>query len=174
MLAFILPALLATTTAVLGGERMKLESTAFKEGEVIPSKYTCEGIDVSPPLVWSGSPQDTRSFVLIVDDPDAPIGTFTHWVVYDIPANVGGFAEDLPKVKEIEGIKQGINDFGYVGYGGPCPPKGHGYHRYFFRIYAVDLESLGLPSGASRRQVEERMKGHILGEASLMGRYKRD
>ncbi|WP_457601109.1 YbhB/YbcL family Raf kinase inhibitor-like protein [Hydrogenivirga sp.] len=153
---------------------MKLESTAFKEGETIPVKFTCDGLDVSPPVSWSGVPQGTKSFVLIMDDPDAPIGTFTHWVVYDIPPNVGGFAEDLPKVAEIEGIKQGLNDFGYVGYGGPCPPKGHTYHRYFIRVYALDLDSLGLPSKASRRQVEERMKGHILGEASLMGRYRRD
>ncbi len=173
MLGFILPAILAGG-AFLGGFSMELKSLAFGEGEVIPRKYTCDGSDVSPPLAWSKVPQGTKSFVLIVDDPDAPIGTFTHWVVYDIPKDVGGFAEDLPKVKEIEGIKQGLNDFGYVGYNGPCPPKGHGYHRYFFRLYAIDLESLGLPPQATRRQVEERMKGHILGEASLMGRYKRD
>ncbi|RLJ70797.1 PBP family phospholipid-binding protein [Hydrogenivirga caldilitoris] len=174
MLGFILPTFLIAAATVLGGENMKLESTAFKEGEVIPVKYTCEGIDVSPPITWSGAPAGTRSFVLIMDDPDAPIGTFTHWVVYDIPSDVGGFAEDLPKVKEIEGIKQGLNDFGYIGYGGPCPPKGHGYHRYFFKLFALDIDNVGLPPGASRQQVEERMKGHILGEASFMGRYKRD
>jgi Raf kinase inhibitor-like YbhB/YbcL family protein len=173
MLGFILPSLLAGRE-LLGGKNMKLESTAFREGEIIPSKYTCDGADLSPPIHWSDVPPGTKSFVLIMDDPDAPIGTFTHWVVYDIPSDVGGIEEDLPKVKVFEGIKQGLNDFGYVGYGGPCPPKGHGYHRYFFRIYALDVETLGVEAGSSRRVVEERMKGHILGEGSLMGRYKRD
>ena len=153
---------------------MKVESDAFREGEIIPVKFTCEGADVSPPIRWSGVPEGTKSFVLIMDDPDAPIGTFTHWVVYDIPAGVRSFEENLPKVEHLDGIKQGVNDFGRIGYGGPCPPKGHGYHRYFFKIYALDLESLGLSPAANRRQVEERMKGHIVGEGYLMGRYKRD
>ncbi len=173
MLGFILPLILIGGVA-FGGSDMKLESKAFREGESIPKKYTCDGIDVSPPLSWSGAPKETKSFILIMDDPDAPIGTFTHWIVYDIPPHVGGFEEDFPKTPELEGIKQGMNDFGYVGYGGPCPPKGHGTHRYFFKLYALDLSSLELPPGATRRQVEERMKGHILGETSLMGRYKRD
>jgi len=153
---------------------MKIESVAFKEGESIPVKYTCDGLDISPPLLWSGSPEGTKSYVLIMDDPDAPIGTFTHWLVYDIPKDINGFVEDLPKVSEIEGVKQGLNDFGFVGYGGPCPPKGHGHHRYFFRLYAIDLDSLDIPPQSTRRVVEERMKGHILGETSLMGRYKRE
>ncbi|GAB6065311.1 YbhB/YbcL family Raf kinase inhibitor-like protein [Aquifex pyrophilus] len=152
---------------------MKVFSSAFEYGEVIPKKYTCEGEDISPPIRWEGV-SGARSFVLIMDDPDAPIGTFTHWVVYDIPSNVNELPENFPKSKEVNGIKQGVNDFGRVGYGGPCPPRGHGYHRYFFKVYALDVESLGLPPEATRREVEERMKGHILGSGELMGRYKRD
>ncbi len=174
MLGFVLPALFGIGIAFAGGKVMKVESKAFREGETIPVKYTCDGVDISPSVSWSGVPDGTRSFVLIMDDPDAPIGTFTHWVVYDIPGSVRELNEGFPKADQINTIKQGVNDFGYVGYGGPCPPKGHGYHRYFFRVYALDIESLGLPAKATRRQVEERMKGHILGEGSLMGRYKRD
>jgi len=173
MLGFLLPTVLFSA-AVLGAEVMRLESPAFKEGGVIPSKYTCKGPDLSPPLRWSGLPSKTKSLVLIMDDPDAPGGTFTHWVVYDIPPTMGGLQENFPKVGEFKGIKQGTNDFGSVGYGGPCPPKKHGFHRYFFKLYAVDIESLNLPPGAPREEVERRMKGHVLGEASLMGRYKID
>jgi Raf kinase inhibitor-like YbhB/YbcL family protein len=153
---------------------MKVQSDAFQEGEAIPKRYTCDGLDLSPPLKWEAYPEGTKSFVLIMDDPDAPIGTFTHWIIYDIPAEVNELDEGVPKADSIERVKQGMNDFGYVGYGGPCPPKGHGYHRYFFRVYALDVESLGLPSKATRRQVEERMRGHILGEGSIMGRYRRE
>ncbi|NPA42029.1 MAG: YbhB/YbcL family Raf kinase inhibitor-like protein [Aquificae bacterium] len=173
MLGFILPEI-ATRGFLMGGKIMRLETTAFREGETIPQKYTCDGLNISPPMVWKDLPVGTKSLVLIMDDPDAPIGTFTHWVVYDIPSDVGGFAEDMPRVGEFEGVKQGLNDFGYVGYGGPCPPKGHGFHRYFFRIYALDVESLGIPPMATRKQVEERMRGHILGEASIMGKYRRN
>lgn len=173
MLGFLIPTLLGFGIA-LGGKVMKVESKAFNEGEVIPVRHTCDGSDISPEISWSGVPEGTKSFVLIMDDPDAPIGTFTHWVVYDIPAGVRELPEGLPKSDRIDGIKQGINDFGYVGYGGPCPPKGHGYHRYFFKVYALDLETLDLPPRATRRQVEERIKGHVLGQGSTMGRYKRD
>ncbi|WP_461831261.1 YbhB/YbcL family Raf kinase inhibitor-like protein [Aquifex sp.] len=158
----------------MGGVLMKVFSPAFEYGDVIPSKYTCEGEDISPPVRWEGAPEGTKSFVLIMDDPDAPLGTFTHWIVYDIPADVNELYENFPKTAEVKGIKQGINDFGRVGYGGPCPPKGHGYHRYFFRIYALDISSLGLPPEATREQVESKIKGHILGSGELMGRYKRD
>ncbi len=174
MLGFLLPTLFGISVAVAGGKSMKVESDAFREGEVIPVRYTCDGVDISPPLRWSEVPEGTRSFVIIVDDPDAPIGTFTHWVIYDIPSEIRELEEGIPKADQIDGVKQGMNDFGYVGYGGPCPPKGHGYHRYFFKVYALDVESLNLPPKATRRQVEDRMRAHILGEGSLMGRYKRD
>ncbi len=174
MLGYILPGLVGAGSAFAGGKVMKVESRAFREGEIIPVRYTCDGADLSPPISWSGVPEGVKSFVIIMDDPDAPIGTFTHWVVYDIPADVRELEEGLPKVELIETIKQGMNDFGYVGYGGPCPPKGHGYHRYFFKIYALSLDTLNLPPSAQRRQVEERMRGHIVGEGYLMGRYKRD
>ncbi len=174
MIGLILPALFGFGVAFAGGKVMKVESPVFKEGEVIPTKHTCDGIDVSPPISWSNVPEGTKSFVLIMDDPDAPIGTFTHWVIYDIPADVRDLEEGIPRADQVGVAKQGINDFGFVGYGGPCPPKGHGYHRYYFKVYALDIETLGLPAKATRKQVEERMKGHILGEGSLMGRYKRD
>ncbi len=153
---------------------MKVISAAFKEGELIPRQYTCEGKDVPPPISWQDFPQEAKSFVLIMDDPDAPAGTFTHWVVYDIPSSVSRLEENFPKVKEHMGIKQGMNDFGRVGYGGPCPPRGHGYHRYFFKVYALSVASLNLPAGASRRDVEKAMAGKVLAQAQLMGRYKRD
>jgi len=153
-----------------GGEvdmALKVESPAFSNGGRIPQKYTCEGKDISPELRWEGAPSGVKSFVLIVDDPDAPRGTFTHWVLFDIPAVESGL---------IEGSKQGKpgrNDFGKLGYGGPCPPKGHGVHRYFFRLYALDIPSLGLKEGVSRADVEAAMKGHILAQAETMGRYER-
>ncbi len=174
VLGFLLPTLLGFGITFGGGKVMKVESRAFKEGEVIPVRYTCDGVDISPPISWSEVPEGTKSFVIIMDDPDAPIGTFTHWIVYDIPGNIRDLPEAFPKADQVNSIRQGVNDFGYVGYGGPCPPKGHGFHRYFFKIYALDVESLGLPPKATRRQVEERMNGHVLGEGSTMGRYKRE
>ncbi len=150
-----------------GGMAFKVESPAFSNGEKIPQKYTCEGKDISPELRWEGAPPGVKSFVLIVDDPDAPRGTFTHWVLFDIPAAESGL---------IEGSKQGKpgrNDFGKLGYGGPCPPKGHGVHRYFFKLYALDIPSLGLKEGVSKAEVEAAMKGHILAQTETMGRYER-
>ncbi|MEZ0361220.1 MAG: YbhB/YbcL family Raf kinase inhibitor-like protein [Hydrogenobacter sp.] len=153
---------------------MKIESQSFKDGEVIPKKYTCDGENVSPQVMWSNFPAGTKSFVILVDDPDAPAGTFTHWVVYDIPANITSLKEDFPKSEHVGSIKQGMNDFGKIGYGGPCPPKGHGYHRYFFKIYALNVESLGLPPGVTKREVESKMRGHILSQGQLVGKYRRD
>lgn len=170
----VLGLLLIAAIAFTGGKRMKVESPVFQEGDPIPKRYTCDGLDISPPIRWSNFPEGTKSFVLIMDDPDAPIGTFTHWIIYDIPPQVSELDEGIPKVEEISLVKQGINDFGYVGYGGPCPPKGHGHHRYYFRVYALDIESLGLSPRATRKQVEERMRGHILAEGSVMGRYRRE
>ncbi|MFN3814508.1 MAG: YbhB/YbcL family Raf kinase inhibitor-like protein [Aquificaceae bacterium] len=153
---------------------MKVESTSFKDGELIPKKYTCESDDTSPQVSWSGFPEKAKSFVLLMDDPDAPGRTFTHWVVYDIPPSVNSLKENFPKMRESEGIKQGVNDFGKVGYGGPCPPRGHGYHRYYIKVYALDVETLGLPPEATKSQVEKRMEGHVIAQGYIMGRYRRD
>jgi len=152
---------------------MRLSSRSFQDQQAIPVRYTCDGADVSPHLAWSEAPTGTQSFVLIMDDPDAPVGTFTHWVVYDIPAHQTELPEDFPKQADVGGIRQGVNDFRRVGYGGPCPPRGHGRHRYFFKLYALDVPTLGLPGGALRTEVEARMRGHVLAEAQYMGTYER-
>jgi Raf kinase inhibitor-like YbhB/YbcL family protein len=143
-----------------------LTSPAFSDGEAIPPRYTCEGANLSPPLSWSGLPEGTRSLALIMDDPDAPVGTFTHWLAWGIDPEVGGLAagERAPV--------EGRNDFGVTGYGGPCPPPGHGPHRYFFRLYALDSE-VGLHPGAIRKELERALEGHLLGEAVLVGVYQR-
>ncbi|RMD46073.1 MAG: YbhB/YbcL family Raf kinase inhibitor-like protein [Aquificota bacterium] len=150
----------------------KITSPAFKYGDFIPVKYTCDGKDLSPPLQWENTPKGTKSFVLIVEDPDAPMGTFTHWIVYDIPALSTGIAEDFPKKIEVKGIKQGINDFGRVGYGGPCPPPGKP-HRYFFKLFAIDIPSLNLKGGATKSEVIKSLNGHIIGTTQIMGLYRR-
>lgn len=149
---------------------LALTSPAFANGANIPAAYTCEGANHSPALAWSGVPPGARSFVLIVDDPDAPSGTFTHWVAYDVPANTTSLPE-TPAAVTVG--KQGRNDFGKAGYGGPCPPRGHGPHRYFFRLFALDLASLSLKDGAVRGEVERAMKGHVVGQAEWVGRYER-
>ena len=152
--------------------RFELSTPAFENMQSIPAKYTCDGADVSPPLSWSGYPEDTVSFVLIVEDPDAPRGIFTHWLVYDIPADVHELKEGVPRVERLpSGGVQGLNDFGRIGYGGPCPPPGE-RHRYFFRVYALNV-TLGLGPGAGRREVLEAMRGHVVGEAELVGVYSR-
>jgi Raf kinase inhibitor-like YbhB/YbcL family protein len=164
----------AKETKEKGAKAFQIKSSAFKNGERIPKKYTCEGEDVSPPVEWSGAPEGTKSFVLIVDDPDAPIGTFNHWVVYDIPASKNSLPEGVQKKPEIEGgIKQGRNDFGKIGWGGPCPPPGHGTHRYFFKIKAISQETLRLPLGASKSEVLKAIDGKVLGEAEFFGTYSR-
>ncbi|HXH06460.1 MAG TPA: YbhB/YbcL family Raf kinase inhibitor-like protein [Vicinamibacterales bacterium] len=147
-----------------------LTSPAFADGAFIPVRYTCDGENLSPPLQWADPPSGTRSFVLIVDDPDAPAGTFTHWVLFDLP----GAERHLPEAPPQKTAgRSGRNDFGKQGYGGPCPPRGHGPHRYFFRLSALDVDSLKLAAGARRSEVEAAMKGHVLGAAQLMGRYER-
>jgi len=146
----------------------QLTSPAFENEATIPAKYTCQGEDVSPELSWGEPPAHTRSFTLIVDDPDAPGRTFTHWVLADIPGTARGLAEGASDV----GVAA-VNDFGSAGYGGPCPPPGHGKHRYFFKLYALDRESLGLSKGASRADVERAMDGHVLSQIQLMGTYER-
>ena len=145
-----------------------LSSPAFVAGGDIPRQFTCDGEGIPPHLIWTGAPDGTRSFVLIVDDPDAPRGTFTHWVVFDIPCDRG----DLPSGARSDAVGvPGRNSRGEIGYMGPCPPSGA--HRYFFRLSALDVETLGLIAGASRNQVEEAMRAHVIGAAELMGRYNR-
>ncbi|HEX9076084.1 MAG TPA: YbhB/YbcL family Raf kinase inhibitor-like protein, partial [Anaerolineae bacterium] len=141
-------------------------SNVFSEGGAIPKKYACDGENVSPPLQWVGAPSGTQSFALIMDDPDAPGGTFTHWVAFDMPGTQTEIAERAPSAGK--GAKNGR---GQTGYTGPCPPSGT--HRYFFTLYALDVPSLGLQVGASRADVEKAMTGHILASTQTMGRYAR-
>ncbi|MBI4466747.1 MAG: YbhB/YbcL family Raf kinase inhibitor-like protein [Acidobacteria bacterium] len=149
-----------------------LNSPAFTHGGDIPKKFTCDGPDLSPALTWSEPPAGTESFALIVDDPDAPVGTWVHWVLYDLPASARELAENVPKDNELgSGARQGRNDFGRIGYGGPCPPPGPA-HRYFFKLYALKAKT-NLKAGASKADLEKAMKGQILAQAELMGRYKR-
>lgn len=144
---------------------MKVTSSAFQEGGNIPSKFTCDGGNASPPLAISGVPSEAKTLVLIADDPDAPGGLFTHWLIWNIPPQTNSIAEgSAPK-----GV-QGTNDFGNSGYGGPCPPSGT--HRYYFRVFALDRE-LTLPAGAKRSQLDGAMKGHVVAQGELMGRYAR-
>ncbi len=151
---------------------MQVSTKSFSAGGEIPKRYTCDGADVSPQLSWSDPPQGSQSLALIADDPDAPRGTWTHWVVYDLPARTKELAEDVRKVDQMPGGgSQGRNDFGKVGYGGPCPPPGKP-HRYFFRVFALD-KPLGLKPGASRKEVESAMQGHVLEQGEVMGRYGR-
>ena len=153
---------------------LTIESSAFQPGGAIPRKHTCEGNDVSPPLAWRGEPGNTKSFALIVDDPDALVGTWVHWVLAGIPPSQEGLSEGIdtaPRPKAIAGAVNGKNDFGKIGYGGPAPPRGPA-HRYYFKLYALD-KVLELPPGATKAQLEAAMKGHILGQAELMGRYQR-
>jgi len=157
-----------------GELRMTVEliSPAFKDGGTIPSKYTCDGDDVSPPLEWSNVPEDTKSLALICDDPDAPMGTWVHWVLYGLPADTTSLPEGVPTNEAIEGVAlQGTNDFKRIGYGGPCPPPGKP-HRYFFKLYALDTE-LDLKPGAKKKDLEKAMKGHVLAKGQLVGRYQR-
>ena len=150
---------------------MEIKSSAFGSCEMIPVKYTCDGADFSPPLEWAGSPAGTRSFALIFDDPDAPMGTWVHWVIYDIPPSSTLLVEGITREKDLPGGgTQGINDFRKIGYGGPCPPGGT--HRYFFKLYALNTE-LGLKPGITKDQLLKAMRGHILAEAQIMGTYKR-
>ncbi len=151
---------------------MELKSSGFQSGSDIPRKYTCDGADLSPPLRWENEPANVKSFALIADDPDAPVGTWVHWVIYDWPAGSNELSEGTPTTDTLSnGTKQGLNDFRKVGYGGPCPPPGL-THRYFFKLYALDVETRLKPR-ATKQQLLDAMKGHILAEAQLMGRYKR-
>lgn len=141
-----------------------LMSEAFAEGQPIPTQFTCDGANQPPPLAWGDPPEGTRSFVLIVDDPDAPSGTFRHWGAYDIPASARSPGGDFP---------QAMNDFGKPGYGGPCPPKGHGPHHYRFKLMALDVDKLELGSSPKIADVEAQADRHVVGRAALMGTYER-
>ncbi len=151
---------------------MELESPAFKEGAKIPKKYSCEGWDFSPPLTWNKVPDKTRSLALIMDDPDAPDGVFTHWVLFNLPPDSRELLEGVSPVSRLpSGALQGKNDFGKFGYGGPCPPPGSP-HGYRFTLYALDRQ-LKLKAGASQKQVLSAMEGHILTKSQLIGTYQR-
>ena len=148
-----------------------ITSSAFTEGALIPKKHTCDAEDISPDLKWSGVPREAKSLALICDDPDAPVGTWVHWVLFNIPAEAGALAAGTPPDAVLDsGARQGKNDFRKLGYGGPCPPGGT--HRYFFKLYALDTV-LSLESGSTKAQLVAAMKGHILAEGQLMGKYKR-
>jgi Raf kinase inhibitor-like YbhB/YbcL family protein len=148
----------------------RITSPAFADGAAIPVHFTCEGEDRSPLLTWSDVPEGTRSFVLVMDDPDAPRGTFTHWVLYDIPGETRELGENVPE--GTVGLS-GRNSFGRSGYGGPCPPPGDPPHRYRFTLHALDIVSLALPPNPSRQQVEAKMDAHVLRIAQLVGKYAR-
>ena len=149
---------------------MKIQSTAFKEGENIPSKFTCDGENISPELSWDDFPDNTKTFAMVVDDPDAPGGTFVHWVLYNIPSDTTNLLEGTTSKNLPDRAKQGVNHFGDNEYGGPCPPSGT--HRYYFKLYALDDE-VQLKEGVSKRDLLKAMEGHILAEGQLMGKYER-
>jgi Raf kinase inhibitor-like YbhB/YbcL family protein len=170
---FILPVGWGNLPALGGGAMpFSLKTTAFSEAGSIPKTYTCDGADISPELKWSDAPAGTQSFALIADDPDAPVGTWTHWLLWNIPAGTVLLPEGLPKNETLsDGARQGRNDFKRIGYGGPCPPPGKP-HRYFFKLYAVS-NKLELKAGAGRNELERAMKGNVLAQAEMMGRYGR-
>ena len=162
------PGTQATQSATPG---IKLVSRAFTEGQTIPRQYTCDGINVSPPLEWTGLPKSAKTIAIIADDPDAPAGTWVHWVIFNLPADTLGMVENVPLTEDVAGGGlQGKNDFQKIGYGGPCPPSGT--HRYFFKIYALDVE-LPLKAGATKSEVEKAAEGHLVGQAQLMGTYRK-
>jgi len=167
---------MSATGSALGGpvgkDTMQLTSTAFGDGAQILAKHTCDGENISPPLKWSGTPAMARSLALIVDDPDAPAATWVHWVLYDLPTDTSELPEGASPGHLIAGgAREGLNDFGRAGYGGPCPPPGKA-HRYFFKLYALDA-TIGLKSNATKKDVERAMEKHILARTQLMGTYQR-
>jgi Raf kinase inhibitor-like YbhB/YbcL family protein len=151
---------------------MLIRSPAFSDGAGIPRQYTCEGQDMSPPLEWSGLPPDTRSLVLLCDDPDAPAGTWHHWAMYDIPPSSAGLPEGAGQPSGAKSFKQGVNDFGRIGYGGPCPPRGHGPHHYHFRLLALSADRLQFRKQPSCRDIEREARKHVLAEAMLVGIFQ--
>lgn len=163
--------LLARAHSAGGAGAMQVRSPAFADGDAIPVRYSCQGEDISPPLSWDGVPPGARSLALICDDPDAPMGAWVHWVAFDIPPELRALEEGVPAAERVEGrARQGMNDFGKVGYGGPCPPAGT--HRYFFRLYALD-KKLGFKGGVTKARLLKEMKGHVLAEGTLVGTYRK-
>lgn len=158
------------STSPRGPAVFVIKTTAFSEGGLIPRKYTCDGEDISPALTWTNAPAGTQSFALVADDPDAPAGTWTHWILWNIPQEKTALPEGVRKQETLgDGTRQGRNDFKHIGYGGPCPPRGKP-HRYFFKLYALGAK-LDVKPGASRNELEHAMQGHVLSHAELMGRY---
>ena len=148
-----------------------LLSDDIEPNDTIPIEHTCDGDDRSPPLTWKGAPAETAAYALVVHDPDAPRGDWVHWVVFDLPATTRSLPTGVPRARTVDGGAQGTNDFGKIGWGGPCPPPGAA-HRYVFELYALDAP-LGLPPGSTRAEVERAMEGHVLARTELVGRYAR-
>jgi Raf kinase inhibitor-like YbhB/YbcL family protein len=176
LLAAVVMAVFAANAAYPKEEATKMTiqiaSPAFKEGQPIPKRHTCEGPDLSPALEWTGVPEGSKSLALICDDPDAPMGTWVHWVLFNLPPHAKGLAENVAKKPVLDnGAKQGVSDFKRPGYGGPCPPPGKP-HRYYFKLYALDA-MLDLKEGAKKKDLEKAMEGHILAQGQLMGTYQR-
>jgi hypothetical protein len=170
---FIFCVMVLSDLTTIGGEAMelKIKSSAFNEGDMIPKKYTCDGANISPPLAWDAVPMNTKSLALISDDPDAPVGTWVHWVIYNIPPTIKELPENIPPHNTIEnGAQQGTNDFRMIGYGGPCPPQGA--HRYYFKLYALD-KVLDSEPGLTKAHLLNAMEGHIMAQGQFMGRYQR-
>jgi Raf kinase inhibitor-like YbhB/YbcL family protein len=149
-----------------------ISAGAFENGDTIPSLYTCEGKDISPSLTWDNIPDNTKSFALTCVDPDAPMGDWIHWIVWDIPHDWKSLTENILGTDQDQFV-QGTNSWGRIGYGGPCPPQGHGAHRYYFTLYALDKPSLELKSGTRIQGLKEKITDHILGQSVVMGRYER-
>tara|TARA_B100000315_G_scaffold215210_1_gene214343 strand:- start:6372 stop:6923 length:552 start_codon:yes stop_codon:yes gene_type:complete len=152
--------------------KFTISSSEFKNSHIIPSLFTCEGKDISPPLKWLKKPEGTKSFVLTCVDPDAPVGTWVHWICWNIPAGTLNFNKNIPSSDQ-KSMTQGMNSWGRIGYNGPCPPPGHGPHRYIFTLFALDLPELSLKSSSQWWELKRAMDGHILGKTKLMGKYER-
>jgi Raf kinase inhibitor-like YbhB/YbcL family protein len=164
---------LGTQFALGDSAKVTVTSPAFEAGRAIPAKYSCQGEDISPPLKWEGAPADTKSFALICDDPDAPGGTWVHWVIYNLPAATSSLPENMPKSEFLQNDAiQGANSFNKTGYGGPCPPAGKA-HRYFFKVYALDKGFIVKKGQLGKDELLAAMRGHILAQGQLMGTYKR-
>jgi len=152
---------------------LRVWSTAFGNGEQIPARHTCDGEDVSPLIEWDDAPAGAMSFVVLCDDPDAPAGTWHHWGVFDVPTDMGGLAEGYPEGAQVGATRQAVNDFGKFGYGGPCPPRGHGTHRYRFRVLALDVETLDPGDEPRCAQLEAAARPHLIAESETVGLYSR-
>ncbi len=153
-------------------DSFQLTSSAFTEGAYIPARYSCEGQDSSPPLAWAGAPEGTQSYALTCVDPDAPVGDWIHWIAWNIPAEITSLGEGIES-KDQKSFTQGTNSWGRTGYGGPCPPRGHGPHRYYFTLYALDIASLDLSAAVHLPELQSALSSHVLAKTSLMGRYER-